>query len=154
MLIYTDGQGNSSPLQSSCRESPTDGGAWSYRPRGRKEWDTTERPHFLTCGLGSSPEAPVCRAGMEAEMQRAGSGLGRERWGGVDTQADTPVCKTDGSGKPPRSRGSSARRCEAESGGAGGSAAHEGAEARMLRADSRWCRAGPDPANCQATISK
>ena len=42
----------------------------------------TERLHFLTYGLErSSSDAPICRAGTEAEMQSEGSGHGRERWG-------------------------------------------------------------------------
>ena len=38
------GEGNGNPLQYSCLENPTDGGAWC--PRGRKESDTTEQLHF------------------------------------------------------------------------------------------------------------
>ena len=38
------GKGNGNPLQDSCLENPTDGGAWC--PWGRKESDTTEQLHF------------------------------------------------------------------------------------------------------------
>ena len=38
------GEGNCNPLQYSCLENPTDGGAWC--PWGRKESDTTEQLHF------------------------------------------------------------------------------------------------------------
>ena len=38
------GEGNGNPLQYSCLENPTDGGAWC--PWGRKESDTTEQLHF------------------------------------------------------------------------------------------------------------
>ena len=41
------GEGNGNPLQYSCLENPTDGGAGSYySPWGRKESDTTERLPF------------------------------------------------------------------------------------------------------------
>ena len=40
------GEGNGNPLQYSCLENPTDGGAWC--PWGRKELDTTKRLHFFT----------------------------------------------------------------------------------------------------------
>ena len=43
------GDGNSNPLQYSCLENPTDGGAWC--PWGRKESDTTERLHFTTISI-------------------------------------------------------------------------------------------------------
>ena len=37
-------RGNGNPLQYSCLESPTDGGAWQgYGPWGCKELDTTEQ---------------------------------------------------------------------------------------------------------------
>ena len=38
------GEGNGNPLQYSCLENPTDGGAWC--PWGCKESNTTERLHF------------------------------------------------------------------------------------------------------------
>ena len=38
------GEGNGNPLQYSCLENPTDGGAWC--PLGRKESVTTEQLHF------------------------------------------------------------------------------------------------------------
>ena len=38
------GEGNGKPLQYSCLENPTHGGAWC--PWGLKESDTTERLHF------------------------------------------------------------------------------------------------------------
>ena len=37
------GEGNGNPLQYSCLENPTDGGAWC-----RKESDTTEQLRFLS----------------------------------------------------------------------------------------------------------
>ena len=38
------GEENGNPLQCSCLENPTDGGAWrGYSPWSRKESDTTER---------------------------------------------------------------------------------------------------------------
>ena len=40
------GEGNGNPLQSSCLENPTDGGAWC--PWGHKESDTTEQLHNFT----------------------------------------------------------------------------------------------------------
>ena len=41
------GEGNSSPLQYSCLETPMDGEAWQgHSPCGRKELDTTEKVHF------------------------------------------------------------------------------------------------------------
>ena len=40
-LGRSPGEGNGNPLQYSCLEKPTDGGAW-YSPWGRKELDTTK----------------------------------------------------------------------------------------------------------------
>ena len=52
------GEGNGNPLQYSCLENPMDSGAWwsgaysgACSPRGRKESDRTERPHFLSLSL-------------------------------------------------------------------------------------------------------
>ena len=43
----SSGEGNGNPLQYSCLENPTDGGAMvGYSPWSRKESDTTERLHF------------------------------------------------------------------------------------------------------------
>ena len=53
--IYANysGEGNGTPLQYSCLESPMDGGAWwAVSPWGHEEEDTTERLHFhfsLSC---------------------------------------------------------------------------------------------------------
>ena len=41
------GEGNGNPLHYSCLENPMDGGAWC--PWGRKESDTTERLHLVSC---------------------------------------------------------------------------------------------------------
>ena len=43
------GEGNGNPLQYSCLENPTGGGAWC--PWGRKESDTTEQLHFHLEGI-------------------------------------------------------------------------------------------------------
>ena len=41
-LGRSPGEGNGNPLQYSCLENPTDGGAWvGYSPQGCKELDTT-----------------------------------------------------------------------------------------------------------------
>ena len=40
------GEGNGNPLQYSCLENPTDGGAWC--PWGRKELDMTDQLHFTS----------------------------------------------------------------------------------------------------------
>ena len=40
------GEGNGNPLQYSCLENPTDGGAWC--PWGCKELDMTEQLHFTS----------------------------------------------------------------------------------------------------------
>ena len=59
------GEGNGTPLQSSCLENPMDGGAWrAWGPWGREESDTTERLHFhfsLSCigeGNGNPLQCP------------------------------------------------------------------------------------------------
>ena len=43
------GGGNGNPLQYSCLENPTDGGAW-WATKGRKESDMTEQLHFHFLG--------------------------------------------------------------------------------------------------------
>ena len=43
------GEGNGNPLQYSCLENPTDGGAWC--PWGREESDTTEQLHLIKSQL-------------------------------------------------------------------------------------------------------
>ena len=51
-LTPSDGEGNSIPLQYSCLENPTDGGACRLQSMGSLESDTTERLHFhfsLSC---------------------------------------------------------------------------------------------------------
>ena len=40
------GEGNGNPLQYSCLENPTDGGAWRAIGHGVAESDTTEQLHF------------------------------------------------------------------------------------------------------------
>ena len=45
------GEGNGNPLQYSCLENPMDGGR--LQSMGRKESDTTERPHFTLKGYTS-----------------------------------------------------------------------------------------------------
>ena len=40
------GEGNGNPLQYSCLENPTDGGAWWAAVHGVTESETTEQPHF------------------------------------------------------------------------------------------------------------
>ena len=42
------GEGNGNPLQYSCLENPTDGGAWQATVHGVTESDTTEPLHFLS----------------------------------------------------------------------------------------------------------
>ena len=46
-LGRSPGEGNGNPLQYSCLENSTDGGAW-WSPWGCKESDTTEQLHFLS----------------------------------------------------------------------------------------------------------
>ena len=52
-LMPVSGEGNGTPLQYTCLESPMDGGAWRAAvPGGRRGSDTTERLHFhfsLSC---------------------------------------------------------------------------------------------------------
>ena len=43
--MLSDGEGNGTPLQSSCLENPMDG-LVGCSPRGREQSDTTERLHF------------------------------------------------------------------------------------------------------------
>ena len=50
------GERNGTPLQCSCLENPTDGGAWWAAAHGVPESDTAERLHSLAChGVGSAP---------------------------------------------------------------------------------------------------
>ena len=46
--ILSPREGDGTPLQYSCLENPTDGGAWwgPWGPWGREESDTTEQLHF------------------------------------------------------------------------------------------------------------
>ena len=59
-LIYGLGrsprEGNGNPLQYSCLENPTDGGAWQATVHGvaNKESDMTERFHFLSLSQNPS----------------------------------------------------------------------------------------------------
>ena len=58
------GEGNGTPLQYSCLENPTDGGAWQAAVRGvARSWDTTERLHFhfkLSCIGGGDRNLLQC----------------------------------------------------------------------------------------------
>ena len=43
---FLPGEGNGNPLQYSCLENPTDGGAWWATVHGSQRVDTTKRLHF------------------------------------------------------------------------------------------------------------
>ena len=68
-----DGEGNGTPLQYSCLESPMDGGAWwAASPRGREELDTTERLRFhfsLSC-IGEGNGNPLQYSCLENPRDR------------------------------------------------------------------------------------
>ena len=68
------GEGNGTPLQYSCLENPTDGGAWwaACSPWGREESNTTERLHFhfsLSC-IGEGNGNPLQCSCLENPRDR------------------------------------------------------------------------------------
>ena len=77
------------PLQYSCLENPTDGGAWwaACSPWGCKELDKTERLHFpfsLSC-IGEGNGNPLQCSCLENPRDRGG--VGCHLWG--PTESDT-----------------------------------------------------------------
>ena len=80
MTIYALGEGNGTPLQYSCLENPTDGGAWSrLQSMGSLESDTTERLHlrFLLSCIGEGNGNPLQCSCLENPKD------GRARWAAV-----------------------------------------------------------------------
>ena len=52
------GEGSGNPLQYSCLENPTDGGAWRVTVPGFAESDTTERPSTHACTTSNERVTP------------------------------------------------------------------------------------------------
>ena len=64
------GEGNGNPLQYSCLENPTDGGAW----RGHKESDMTEQLS-IACVLGTFKHAVIQRKERGKKFLKDGGDL-------------------------------------------------------------------------------